>query len=269
MRLWGLGPASAAGSPACGAALGSGALPGPVRARLRARPRGDEPCSGYVYDPAVAHTRARELRAVLPEWARLLYALKANGYRPVVGCTGRTGRRRRLRGRLGRRGRPRPGHPARRAARRGGARQAPGAAAPPARRPRRRRARGERAGAAAAVRGRRRAGRDRAGGAAGQPRPCRRRGHPRHGRAARPFGVSEAHVPAVLDLAASLPGIDVVGFHLCKVDESDETSGRMSFFRSCGLHPVTPGQEDDVMAGPLDKVIEACSQPWKSAWPAG
>lgn len=39
---------------------------------------------------------------------------------------------------------------------------------------------------------------------------------------------------------------------VCKVDESNETSGRMSFFRSCGLRSVMPDQEDDVVAGPLD-----------------
>ncbi|KAA1428495.1 hypothetical protein F0U47_04445 [Nocardioides antri] len=40
--------------------------------------------SGYVYDPEVAAARARELRAALPSWATLLFALKANGFPPVV-----------------------------------------------------------------------------------------------------------------------------------------------------------------------------------------
>jgi ribosomal protein S18 acetylase RimI-like enzyme len=47
---------------------------------------------------------------------------------------------------------------------------------------------------------------------------------------------------------------------VCKVDESNETSGRMSFFRSCGLRSVMPDQEDDVVAGPLDTIIDACQR---------
>jgi len=42
------------------------------------------PVSGYVYDVAVAGERARSLRGVLPEWARLLYAVKANSFGPVL-----------------------------------------------------------------------------------------------------------------------------------------------------------------------------------------
>ena len=42
------------------------------------------PGSGYVYDPALAADRARALRAALPEWARVYFAVKSNGFAPVL-----------------------------------------------------------------------------------------------------------------------------------------------------------------------------------------
>lgn len=77
-----LQPVSGAGTP-CGVAAGPDALPPAVRAHLL-RAAADRVVSGYVYDPAVAATRARQLRAALPAWARLLYAVKANSFAPVV-----------------------------------------------------------------------------------------------------------------------------------------------------------------------------------------
>ncbi|WP_329146500.1 alanine racemase [Streptomyces niveus] len=59
-------------------------LPAPVRARLLELARGAEPVSAYVYDGAVAAARARELRAALPEWAAVYYAVKANSYPGIV-----------------------------------------------------------------------------------------------------------------------------------------------------------------------------------------
>lgn len=61
-------------------------LPAPVRARLLELARGAEPVSAYVYDGAVAAARARELRAALPEWAAVYYAVKANSYPGIVGA---------------------------------------------------------------------------------------------------------------------------------------------------------------------------------------
>jgi diaminopimelate decarboxylase len=78
-----LAPASAAGTP-CGTALDAGALPQAVREALTAAATGPEPVSGYWYDPSVAADRARTLRAALPPWMTLLFAAKANGYRPVL-----------------------------------------------------------------------------------------------------------------------------------------------------------------------------------------
>lgn len=77
-----LGPVSATGT-ACDTALPIGAVPDAVLSALSDTRRA-APVSCYVYDPAVAAARARELRSALPEWATLLYAVKANGFRPIV-----------------------------------------------------------------------------------------------------------------------------------------------------------------------------------------
>lgn len=70
-------PPSAAGLPA----LGVEALPARVRAAIAGRP---EPTSGYVYDLDVAAGLARGLRAALPSWAEIFYAVKANSFPPIV-----------------------------------------------------------------------------------------------------------------------------------------------------------------------------------------
>jgi diaminopimelate decarboxylase len=75
-----LQPARAAGTP-CGLALPATAVPERVRAHLG---RAAAPVSGYVYDLDVAAARARELRAVLPAWAVLLFAVKANSHPAVL-----------------------------------------------------------------------------------------------------------------------------------------------------------------------------------------
>jgi 2-[(L-alanin-3-ylcarbamoyl)methyl]-2-hydroxybutanedioate decarboxylase len=74
-------PPSAAGRPALTAAD----LPSAVRDHLLARASEQaEPVSGYLYDAAVAVQRATELRAALPDWARVCYAVKANSYPPLL-----------------------------------------------------------------------------------------------------------------------------------------------------------------------------------------
>ena len=75
-----LQPASAAGTP-CGLALPEAALPHAVRDHLLAAA---PPVSGYVYDLDAAAARARSLRSVLPDWAVLLFAVKANSHLPVL-----------------------------------------------------------------------------------------------------------------------------------------------------------------------------------------
>lgn len=78
-----LQPASALGTP-CGRALAAETIDASVRRAIRDLGAGGRSVSGYVYDPAVATRRARELRAALPAWMTLLYAVKANAYAPVV-----------------------------------------------------------------------------------------------------------------------------------------------------------------------------------------
>ncbi len=49
-------------------------------------------------------------------------------------------------------------------------------------------------------------------------------------------------------------------FVVCLVSEDDENTGRMAFFRSCGLNPVMPERDDDVMAASIDEVLAACER---------
>jgi 2-[(L-alanin-3-ylcarbamoyl)methyl]-2-hydroxybutanedioate decarboxylase len=76
-------PPSAARTP-CWRSLRPDDLPHHVRLHLLDEATSDIPVSGYVYDLAVARERARTLRAALPTWASLLFAVKANAFRPVL-----------------------------------------------------------------------------------------------------------------------------------------------------------------------------------------
>ena len=64
--------------------LGPEVLPRPVLEQLRSLAGGVEPVSTYLYCPDIATQRAKELRAALPEWAELFYAVKANSFLPVL-----------------------------------------------------------------------------------------------------------------------------------------------------------------------------------------
>ncbi|CAL9605640.1 2-[(L-alanin-3-ylcarbamoyl)methyl]-2-hydroxybutanedioate decarboxylase [Nocardiopsis dassonvillei] len=57
-------------------------IPAPVRAAALELASGTG--AGYVYDPALAADRARTLRKALPGWARVYFAVKANGFEPVL-----------------------------------------------------------------------------------------------------------------------------------------------------------------------------------------
>lgn len=70
-------PPSAGGAPAYDWAE----LPPAV---VEALARLEVPVSGYLYDPAVAADRVASLRAAVPAWCEVLYALKANAFPPVV-----------------------------------------------------------------------------------------------------------------------------------------------------------------------------------------
>jgi diaminopimelate decarboxylase len=66
------------------AALPATALPVPVVAALVELAAAAPPVSAYVYDLDVARGRAAVLRAALPDWAQLCYAVKANAFPPVL-----------------------------------------------------------------------------------------------------------------------------------------------------------------------------------------
>lgn len=59
------------------------ALPPHVAAATATLP-GDDAQAAYFYDPTIAARRARALRKALPEWADLAFAVKANGFAPVL-----------------------------------------------------------------------------------------------------------------------------------------------------------------------------------------
>ncbi len=65
-------------------ALPAERLPLAVLAAVRDRPAGTAEISAYLYDPTVAARNAAALRACLPGWAALCYAVKANGFPPVL-----------------------------------------------------------------------------------------------------------------------------------------------------------------------------------------
>lgn len=230
-----LSPASAAGTP-CATALEPAALPAALREQLTAAARGG-PVSGYWYDPSIAAARARALRAALPGWATLLYAAKANSFRPVLEA---------LAG---------PGGvdgfevaSAAEAATTADVLRAVGrpvrlAAAGPAKTPHLLRAlldagvevvhaesplELERLSALAQERGERvRVG------LRVNPARVAVTGTLAMGGRPSPFGVPEADVPAVLDAARRLPGLDVVGFHVHAVCGNRDARAHAAYVGWC------------------------------------
>jgi diaminopimelate decarboxylase len=66
-------------------ALPADSVPAHVRRGIAdRRASAPEPVSGYFYDLDAAADRARELRAALPAWAEVFYAVKANAFPPLV-----------------------------------------------------------------------------------------------------------------------------------------------------------------------------------------
>ncbi|MCX2969026.1 MULTISPECIES: alanine racemase [Streptomyces] len=61
-------------------------LPERVRARLAELARERAPLAAYLYDPDTAANRAHTLRAALPDWAAVYYAVKANSHPAVLGA---------------------------------------------------------------------------------------------------------------------------------------------------------------------------------------
>jgi diaminopimelate decarboxylase len=72
-------------TPALTPMLSPEVLPRPVLEQLRSlASREGEPVSTYLYCPDIAAQRAKQLRAALPDWADLFYAVKANSFLPVL-----------------------------------------------------------------------------------------------------------------------------------------------------------------------------------------
>ncbi|MQY02155.1 alanine racemase [Actinomadura macrotermitis] len=59
-------------------------LPDHVQSRLLELAAAGTPVSAYLYDGRVAAARARELRAALPDWAAVYYAVKANSFPGII-----------------------------------------------------------------------------------------------------------------------------------------------------------------------------------------
>lgn len=69
-------------------ALPATALPAPVARWAAGLAAAPDPVAAYGYLPDVAAARAAELRAALPGWAAVCFALKANGFAPVLDALG-------------------------------------------------------------------------------------------------------------------------------------------------------------------------------------
>lgn len=225
-------PVSASGRPARCARE----LPGHVVERIAELAAGDQPVSAYVYDLAMAQGRARDLRAVLPDWAGACYAVKANGFPPLLaalaaevdGFEVASAREIDL------------AHAAALDAGRAGVRLV--ASGP---------AKTDQLLAALVA-----AGVDavnvesvlelhrlaRAAERAGVVAPAALRVNPRRvavtgslrmGGAATQFGIPEDDVPAALAVARSLPSLDVVGFHVHAVSQNLDAAAHAAYVRWC------------------------------------
>lgn len=219
-------PPSAADLPA----LPAHALPPRIRAAIGAR-IGSTPVSGYVYDLDVAIERARALRAALPPWAEVFYAVKANSFPPVLralaphvdGFEVASAYEAQLASSTG---------DAVRLAAAGPGKSVPmlarlvdlGAEVVNAESP----LELHRISAAALRAGRR-------SGVAIRVNPDRIEvsGSLRMGGAATQFGLPEAEVPAAIALARSLPGIDLVGFHIHAVCNNLDADAHARYVRWC------------------------------------
>jgi diaminopimelate decarboxylase len=221
-------PPSALGAPAHDLAT----VPAPIVAAVRSLA---PPANAYLYDPDVAVGQARALRAVLPPWAEVFYAVKANSYAPVVDALATVV----------------DGFEVASAAE---ACQAAGAAASAAR-PFRAVASGpgkseallralvEAGVEAINVESRLELARvGTIGRERGRPVPILLRVNPARvevsgvlamGGRATPFGIPEEEVPAVLEAAGRDPGIDVVGFHVHAVSGNMDARSHVDYVRWC------------------------------------
>ncbi|SDN74577.1 alanine racemase [Geodermatophilus sp. DSM 45219] len=230
-----LSPPSAAGS-GCAHALPPTVLPPGIPDLLRASARTGT-VSGYVYDPLVAAGRARALRAVLPAWASLFFAAKANGFPAVLAALAGPG------GVDGFEVASRAEADAARAALLAAGRSPRLLAAGPAKTPAllgalldagtevvHAESPLELARLSALAEARSRTVRV---GLRVNPAAVGVRGTLAMGGRPAPFGVPEPDVPEVLALARSLPGLDVVGFHVHAVCGNRDARAHAAYVAWC------------------------------------
>ncbi|MFP8964512.1 type III PLP-dependent enzyme [Streptomyces nanhaiensis] len=221
-------------------------LPEPVRRRLLELARGEAPVSAYLYDGEAAAARARELRAALPEWAAVHYAVKANSFPGVVRAlapyvdgfevASRTELELALAALRERDGSPSPGSSPVPVVAAGPAKSVPVLTAL------------VRAGVEAinaesllelhrisriaVAEGTTARVALRVNPAAG-PVPAQATGSLRMGGQASQFGVPEPDVPGVLEQALRLPGLDVTGFHIHAASNNLDAAAQAAHLRRC------------------------------------
>lgn len=230
-----LSPPSAAGT-GCAQALPPTVLPAAIRDLLHAR-ASTGTVSGYVYDPQVAADRARALRAVLPPWASLFFAAKANGSPAVLAALAGPG------GVDGFEVASRAEADAARSALLATGRSPRLLAAGPAKTPALLAALLdggtevvhvesplELARLSAVARAR---GRTVRVGLRVNPAAVGVRGTLAMGGRPAPFGIPEPDVPEVLALARSLPGLDVIGFHVHAVCGNRDARAHAAYVAWC------------------------------------
>lgn len=210
-------------------------LPPCVVEQLHHLADGDGPVSAYLYDVGVAGRRAELLRDALPEWAEVFYAVKANAFPPVL-----RGLATAVEGfevsslreaELARAAAAAVGRPARLVA------SGPGKTEPTLaglvalgvelvnvesvlelhRLAQVAEAAGRRVSVALRV----------------NPAKVALAGSLQMGGAATPFGIAEGEVPAALAVAASLPALEVAGFHFHAVCNNLDAEAHAAYVRWC------------------------------------
>jgi 2-[(L-alanin-3-ylcarbamoyl)methyl]-2-hydroxybutanedioate decarboxylase len=224
-------------------------LPPGVRTRLTELARREAPVSTYLYDPAVAIGRARQLREALPEWAAVYYAVKANAFPALVEALAphvdgfEVASRSEVELALAATGTP-AGAPAPLVAA-GPAKSVPvltalvraGVEAVNAESPLElhrisRIARAEGVTARVALRV--------------NPAEIPVSGSLHMGGAPSQFGVAEPEVPAVLREARTLPGIDLVGFHIHAASNNLDAETHAAYLRWCVEWSVRTARENGI-----------------------
>lgn len=237
------------------AAYAADRVPDTVRSRLGALVDPACPVGAYVYDPAVASQAAARLRAVLPAWAEVFYAVKANAFAPVLEALATGGVHGYEVASV------REAHTAVAAASRVGIRPRLVASGP---------AKSEPLLAALLAAGVEFVNVESAlelhrlsqlATASGQRVPVTLRINPATvsirgslllGGAPTQFGIPEADVPAAIELARRLPGVELVGFHVHAVCQNLDAEAHADYVRWCLEYSTRTAAEHQVRLRTVD-----------------